>query len=112
MSVIENSYNLCKLYIGQLRCNSNSVFRPTHKRTVYPRTVLGQCDSFHWHLETGEHVYWRVVCSSLQLTADCCSAVMLKSNKTATVLDLCRCRETWCDRQGKRVGSFGRSGRL
>jgi hypothetical protein len=37
---------------------------------------------------------------------------MLKANKTGTVLDLCRCREMWWDREGKHVGSFGRSARL
>ena len=44
---------------------------------------------------------------SLLLTADCCCAVMLKAEKTDTVLDLCR-----CDREGKRDGGFARSERL
>ena len=59
---------------------------PTNKPTVYPRTVLGQCDTFHWQLKTVEHIYGRVVSSSSQLTADCWSAVMLKADKTGTVL--------------------------
>ena len=33
---LEKFYILGKLYIGQLQCNSHSVFRPTHKTTVYP----------------------------------------------------------------------------
>jgi hypothetical protein len=55
-------------------------------------TVLSQCDTCHWHLKAAEHIYWCVVSSSSQLTADRWSAVMLKANKTAIVQDLCRCR--------------------
>ena len=108
----ENSYILCKLYIGQLQYNSHSVFRPIHKPTVYLRYVLGQCDTCHWHLKTVEHIYWLVVCSSSQLTADRCSDVMLKANKAGTMLDLCRCRQMWCDRGGKHGGTIDGSGTL
>jgi len=49
-----------------------------------------------WHLPLALEDSWTclLTCrvSSSQLTADCCSAVMLKANKTGTVLDLCKCR--------------------
>jgi hypothetical protein len=72
-----------------------------------------QCDTCHWHLKTVEHISWRVVSSSSQLTADSCSAVLLKANMTPTVQDLCRCRKRCCDtNKGIGVDSFGRIGRL
>ena len=64
----ENYCTLWKLYIWQLQCSSNSAFRPTHKPSFLPlksSTVLGQCDTCHWHLKTVECIYWRVVSSRL-----------------------------------------------
>ena len=41
----------------------------TQEPTVYPRNLLGQCDTFHWQLKTVEQTYWRVVSSISQLNA-------------------------------------------
>jgi hypothetical protein len=64
--------------------------QPPKKKNILPRTVLGQCETL-WNLKAVEHIYWCVVSSSSKLTADICSAVMLKANKPGTVLDLCKC---------------------
>jgi hypothetical protein len=106
----DNSYILCQLYIGQLQCNSHGVFRPT----ICPRSNQAQCSvsvtpSFHRHLKTVEHIYWRIVSSSSQLTADSCSAVMPKANNTCTV-HIHVCGVTGI--KGRNVSRFGSSGRL
>jgi len=96
----------------ELHCKSHRIFRPTHKPKGGPGTVLGQCDTFHWPLKAFEYIHWRVVSSSSQLTADRCCAVILKANKTGTVLDWCSYTQKWCVREGRYVSMFSRSRRL
>jgi hypothetical protein len=75
---------------------------------IKPITVLSEDDACHWHFKTVEHIFWFVVSSSSQLTADRWFAVMLKANKTATVQDFCRRRKKRCDRhKGETCRYFG-----
>ena len=109
----DNSYILCKLYIIQLQCSSNTVFRQTHKPTVYP----AQCSvsvtpaTGTWRLL---NIFIDVFCPAFQswlLTA----AVLWCWRLTRPALCWICVVIDWygtTDRQGKHVSSFGRSGKL
>jgi hypothetical protein len=110
-------YILCKLYIWELQCISNSVFRPTHKPTDYSRSNQAQC-SVNVTPATGTwtqlNIFIDLLCPAVfswLLTADLLWCWRL------TRPPLCRIcagvdRSGAADMKKKHVGSFGSSGWL
>jgi hypothetical protein len=115
--VLEKFYILWKLYIWQLQCNSNSIFIPNHKPTVYPLSNQAKC-SVRMTPAIGTwrqlNIFIDVLCPAVHswlLTPDLLWCWRLTRPPLSRICAGVE-RIGATDVKGKHVGSFGSSGWL